>query len=99
VRHHGAVNRPQRTLWHAAWSGDERPVAELLAGGADPDERFGGKIRSGVRAVELLVGSGADPAASAADGTTPPHIAAVHANCQAVRALVAAAVLDALGTA
>jgi ankyrin repeat protein len=111
-------------------------VAELLAGGADPDERFGGKTalmeaadepgeffdtrreavvkallaagadvhaqdeagwtalhyaaRADARATELLLGSSADATATAADGTTPLHLAALHANCDVVRALVVA---------
>lgn len=75
----------------------ESVVAELLAGGADVGARddkgwsalhFAG--RADARAVELLLAAGADPKATAADGTTPIHEAAASNNVEAARVLIGA---------
>jgi ankyrin repeat protein len=68
------------------------PASGAAVGARDPDGwtalHFAG--RADAAAVELLLQAGADPRATTADGTSPLHQAAEHANVDAARALIAA---------
>jgi ankyrin repeat protein len=81
----------------------EAVAVALIDGGADvaAQDELGWTAlhhagRAGSRAVELLLGAGADVEVAAHDGTTPLHTAAAQANVEVARALIAAGASPAL---